>query len=47
MDKGIGFGLTDPVGVLDVCLCLGCARVDGVVLEWVLYCTILYYTVLY
>ena len=31
--RGLGLGLTDPVGtggVLDVCLCLGCGGVGGV-----------------
>ena len=31
--RGLGLGFTNPLGtggVLDVCLCLGCAGVDGV-----------------
>ena len=36
--RGLGLGFTNPVGiwgVLDVCLCLGCAGVGSVGGEWV------------
>ena len=36
--RGLGLGFTNPVGtegVLDVCLCLGCGGMGGVVGEWV------------
>ena len=36
--RGLGLSFTNPVGtvgVLDVCLCLGCSGVGGVGAEWV------------